>query len=110
MPIEKRKRFKKDEVIFKEGDDGNCAYLIQAGRVLIYLNEPIDEVPLRILGEGEVFGEMALIDNSKRSASCRAMTDCDAIVVSREQLLDRINESDPVVQLLMRVLIERLRS
>ncbi len=107
---EKRHRFKQDEIIFKEGDDATCAYLIETGRVLVYLNEEATEVPLRILGEGEVFGEMALIDNNKRSATCKALTDVETIIVTREQLLDRIHESDPIVQLLMRVLLERLRS
>ncbi len=110
MSGKKVRRCHKDEVIFREGDEGDCAYLIEAGRVLIYLDDKEHEVPLRIVGQGEVFGEMSLIDASPRSASCRAVTDCHLIVVSKQQLLDRIKAVDPVVRLLMQVLLDRLRS
>ncbi len=101
---------KANEIIFREGETGDCAYLIETGRVMIFLNKNDEEVPLKALGEGEVFGEMALIDNSPRSASCRALSDCQLILVTKEQLLDRISSSDPVVRLLMKALMERLRS
>jgi EAL domain-containing protein (putative c-di-GMP-specific phosphodiesterase class I) len=110
MSGKKIRRCNKDEVIFREGDEGDCAYLIEAGRVLIYLDDKEHEVPLRIVGQGEVFGEMSLIDASPRSASCRAVTECHLIVVSKQQLLDRITAVDPVVRLLMQVLLDRLRS
>lgn len=99
-----------NEIIFREGDSADCAYLIEKGRLLIYLEHDGSEVPLRILGGGEVFGEMALIDNSTRSASCRALSDGKLVVVTKEQLLDRVQMADPVVRLLMKVLFERLRS
>jgi len=104
------RRLRANETIFLEGDEGDCAYLIERGRVLIFLNVHGSEVPLRIVGQGEVFGEMSLIDARPRSASCRAVSDCDLMVVSKQQLLDRVNTLDPVVRLLMRVLLDRLRS
>jgi EAL domain-containing protein (putative c-di-GMP-specific phosphodiesterase class I) len=103
------KRFGAGEVIFSEGDVGDCAYLIERGRVLIFIEKDGAEVLLNILGAGEVFGEMALIDDSPRSASCRTMSDCQLIVVTKEQLLDRVRAADPVVRLLMQVLLDRLR-
>jgi EAL domain-containing protein (putative c-di-GMP-specific phosphodiesterase class I) len=104
------RQFLADEVIFREGDAGDCAYLIEQGRVLVYLGKNDMEIPLRILGEGDFFGEMSLIDSSPRSASCRAIEAGQLIVISKEQLLDRIQGADPVVRLLMRVLLARLRS
>jgi sensor c-di-GMP phosphodiesterase-like protein len=77
---------------------------------MVFLVHGNVEVPLKIVGQGEVFGEMALIDNSPRSASCKADSDCTLIIVSKEQLLDRIQLADPVVRLLMQVLLERLRA
>jgi EAL domain-containing protein (putative c-di-GMP-specific phosphodiesterase class I) len=100
---------KANEVIFREGDIGDCAYLIESGSVLIYLNKDGVEYPLKVLGKGEVFGEMSLIDNSLRSASCRTQEKSQLMVVTREQLLDRIQTADPVVRLLMRALLSRLR-
>lgn len=103
------RQFPADHVIFSAGEVGDCAYLVERGSVLIYLTKDETEVPLKVLGEGEVFGEMSIIDGSARSASCRTLSNTSLVVVTREQLLDRINAADPVVRLLMRALLERLR-
>lgn len=100
---------KKGTVIFSEGDEGDCAYIIDEGRVLVYLSKDQDEIPISILGPGEIFGEMSLIDNLSRSASVRCIEDCKLSVVTREQLVQRFEKSDSLMQLLMRVLMNRLR-
>jgi EAL domain-containing protein (putative c-di-GMP-specific phosphodiesterase class I) len=99
-----------NEVLFRQGEIGDRAYLIESGRVLIYLEKEGIQVPLAILGEGEVFGEMALIDYQERSANAQAVSPTTVIIVTKEQLLDRITTADPVVRLLMRVLMKRLRA
>ncbi|KYG61187.1 EAL domain-containing protein [Bdellovibrio bacteriovorus] len=99
----------KDQIIFSEGDAGDCAYIIEKGRVLIYLSKDKEDIPLTILGEGEIFGEMALIDNQNRSASVRALEDVRLAIVTKQQVLERVSTADKVVQLLMRVLLKRLR-
>lgn len=99
----------KDQIIFSEGDVGDCAFIIEKGRVLVYLSKEKDEIPLIILGEGEIFGEMALIDNQSRSASVRALEDVRLAIVTKQQVLERVSTADKVVQLLMRVLLKRLR-
>lgn len=98
------------QLIFADGDAGECAYLVESGRILVFVVKDGVEVPLKVLGEGEVIGEMSLIDNSPRSASCRALDDGSLLVVGKDQLLDRVRGADPVVRLLMRALLERLRS
>lgn len=99
----------KDQIIFNEGDAGDCAYIIEKGRVLVYLSKDKEEIPLTILGEGEIFGEMSLIDNQNRSASVRALEDVRLAIVTKQQVLERVSTADKVVQLLMRVLLKRLR-
>lgn len=99
----------KDQIIFNEGDAGDCAYIIEKGRVLIYITKDKEEIPVNILGEGEIFGEMALIDNQNRSASVRALEDVRLAIVTKQQVLERVSTADKVVQLLMRVLLKRLR-
>ncbi|MBO9665216.1 MAG: EAL domain-containing protein [Bdellovibrio sp.] len=99
----------KDQIVFTEGDAGDCAYIIEKGRVLVFITKDQEEIPLSILGEGEIFGEMSLIDNQNRSASVRALEDVRLSIVTREQLLERVSHADTVVQLLMRVLLKRLR-
>jgi EAL domain-containing protein (putative c-di-GMP-specific phosphodiesterase class I) len=98
-----------NEIILKEGEEGDWAYLIESGQVLVYVVKDGIEVPLKILGKGEIFGEMSMIDNSLRSASCRALIDARLVTVTQDQLLDRIQAADPVVRLLMRAFLDRLR-
>ena len=100
----------KDQIIFSEGDEGDCAYIIEKGRVLAFVTKDKEEVPLSILGEGEIFGEMSLIDNMPRSASVRALEDARLAIVTKLQVLERVSTADKVVQLLMRVLLKRLRN
>jgi EAL domain-containing protein (putative c-di-GMP-specific phosphodiesterase class I) len=102
--------FKKGEYIFRQNDAGDCAYLIEKGRVQILLSKENAEVPLSIIGESEIFGEMALLDNLNRSASAKAMDDCTLIVVSKDQLLDRVHSADTIVRLLVQLLLKRLRN
>lgn len=97
--------FKKGEVIFKQDDKGTCAYLIDSGEVQVFNGD----VALAILGSGEIFGEMAIIDGSRRAATAIAVTDCCVLKVSKTQLNERISDSDPVVRYLISVLLTRLR-
>lgn len=104
------RKFANNELIFRDGDPADCAYLIERGHVLVTVTRAGSELTLRILNAGEVFGEMSLIDDKPRSATCRSMGDTELIVVSRDQLLDRMHSADPVVRLMIRALMERLRT
>ncbi|MCK6597785.1 MAG: EAL domain-containing protein [Bdellovibrionaceae bacterium] len=99
-----------NQLIFSQGELGDKAYIIEKGRVLIYLTKDNEDFPLSILGEGEIFGEMAIIDNQVRSASAKTLDDCSLLVVTKDQLLERVQSADTVVRLLLRVLLKRLRS
>jgi len=99
----------KDTVLFRQGDAGDCAYVIESGKVLIYIEKGSVEVPIAHIKKGEIFGEMSLIDNSPRSASVRATEDTVLNKITRDQLVDRYQSSDQLVQLLLRVMMSRLR-
>jgi len=104
------KLFKKGEKIFTQGEEGNCAYLLESGQVEIYVNNEGDGItPLALLGEGDIFGEMAIIDRSDRSATAVAVSNCELLEVSRDQLNERVDEADPVVRFLITILLDRLR-
>lgn len=102
--------FSQNHTLFSQGETGDRAYIIEKGRVLIFLTKDGEEFPLSILGEGEIFGEMAIIDNQVRSASAKTLEDCSMLVVTKDQLLERVQAADTVVRLLLRVLLKRLRS
>lgn len=101
--------FQENELIFAEGTPGDCAYIIESGQVQIFMASPSHPIPLKVLGPGDIFGEMSVIDASPRSASAMAIDDCVCIVVSRSQIAERINDSDPVVKLLIDILLRRTR-
>ncbi len=96
-------------VLFREGDQGDCAYVIEEGKILVYLVRDGEEVPISLLKKGEIFGEMSLIDNLPRSASVKAIEDCVLAVITKDQLLERFNTSDSLVQLLLKVMMNRVR-
>jgi eukaryotic-like serine/threonine-protein kinase len=73
-------------VIMREGEPGNTAYVIVAGHCSAYRVEDDEEVELRAMGPGEVFGETAVFTEKPRSASVRAVTDVVLMVVTREVL------------------------
>jgi len=107
--VKKQITIKKDTVLFKQGDAGDCAYVIESGKVLIYIEKGNVEIPIAHIKKGEIFGEMSLIDNSPRSASVRAVEDTVLNKITKDQLIDRYQGSDQLVQLLLRVMMNRLR-
>ena len=61
-----------DQVIFHEGDQADCMYMILSGKAKVYLrDDKANEVVLAVLEAGDSFGELALIDSGTRSASTR---------------------------------------
>lgn len=69
-------KFAKGEIIFRQGYPGDHAYIVKEGEVEIFFEEnDFTEKQLAILGVGEMFGELALMDDKPRSASARAYTD-----------------------------------
>ena len=97
------------ELIFSEGDAADCAYLIESGAVEIALARDGSRQVLALLGVGEVFGEMGIIDGLPRSATAIASENCHLVVVSAEQIQQVVARSDPFFAELMRKLVGRLR-
>ncbi len=107
-----RRSFSKGDLIFRQGDEGLCAYIIEQGRVEIFVEDDDSDGPETIisrLSKGEIFGEMAIIDTSQRIASARALEDCRLSLVSQDQLSSRLEEADAVIRLLVNILLKRLR-
>ncbi len=77
-------KFKKDEVIFKEGTPGDALFIIKNGVVKVYKETKTRKKLITILSAGEFFGEMALIDGSPRSATVVAGEDSEVVKLSSE--------------------------
>jgi CRP/FNR family transcriptional regulator, cyclic AMP receptor protein len=90
-----QKDFTKGSVIINEGDDGDILYILYQGSVSVLQNTPSDErfAVVNLQSEQNVFfGEVALIDHDKRSASVVAQTDCKTLTLTRKDFLDLCEE------------------
>lgn len=86
-----------DDSIFREGDQPDGLYVIISGEVCIYLDDEAgNAVTLNTLGKQEMFGEMALLDNSPRSASVNAVTSVECLQIKHKQFKSFISKAPPV--------------
>jgi CRP-like cAMP-binding protein/sugar phosphate isomerase/epimerase len=84
--FEEKRTFGPDEEIFAEGDTGNGVYVILDGKVrVITFTSDFKEIVLGELEAGQIFGEMALIDNNPRSASVIPFTPCEVAFMSKKK-------------------------
>ena len=100
-----RRSFKEGETIFAAGDASDCAYLIVVGSVRVHLPHGI----VKVLGRGEIFGEMGLIDSRPRSATVVAAEYCVFARYSEAELLDAIKTNPDEAVAFIKALITRLR-
>ena len=96
--------------IFREGEPGDCAYVIERGRVEISALRTGRPVRLAVLGENDLFGEMALVDGEVRSATATAVEETEVVVLTPERVQSELHRADPLLHLLLRVTFDRLRS
>ena len=99
------------KVMFRAGDAGDAMYIIERGKVRIYVQATDGhEVTLTDLGRGDFFGEMALLDGQRRSANAIVAEDARLAVLSREHFLSFIMGGNPNVALeMLTALANRLR-
>ncbi len=102
------KQLRSGETLFKEGDAGDEMYLIRSGRIKIVKDLEGTTKTLAVIGEGEFFGEMALLDKSPRSAAAIAESDAKLIIVDRDAFLSSVNKN-PFIKYIIETLTTRLR-
>jgi EAL domain-containing protein (putative c-di-GMP-specific phosphodiesterase class I) len=105
-----RCEMRQGEIIFREGDSPSSAYLIEQGQVEIITQSSGGRVVLAVLGSGDILGEMAMIDDSPRTATALALTHCVLMAVEREQIQERLADADPIIRALLRSQLSRYRS
>mgnify|MGYP003803743417 CR=1 FL=1 len=108
--ILERRFVPKGTLIMEEGEPGNCAYLIQSGVVEVYTENEGREVSLAKLDLGQIFGEMALIFDELRTASVRALEDCNLIVITRQSFQAKLGKTDPTIAAIVKMLTQRVIS
>ena len=100
------RRYKPGEVVFREGDKGAELFVIKSGKVEVRTGNR----RLETLRENEIFGEMALIDDSPRSATVVALTDVTLAPITESQYLFLVSHTPYFALKVMRVLVHRLRT
>ena len=103
------KMYHTGETIVRQGEIGDCMYVIQDGEVEVLSEAGDREIQLATLGKNEFFGEMAIFEHEIRSATVRALGPARILTVDHKNFLRRIHEDPSLAYRLMEVLSNRVR-
>ncbi len=105
------KLYSNGEVIARQGEIGDCMYVVQRGQVEIVLERPDgSETAVGVIEAGDLFGEMAIIEKQRRSATARAMGETRVLTVDRRTFLRRVKEDPTLALNILRSLSHRIRN
>ena len=102
------KIYQDGEFIVRQGEIGDCMYVVQDGFVEILVESGSQQVQLNILGKNEFFGEMAIFEHEIRTATVRALGPVRILTVDHKNLLQRIHEDPSFAYRLMEVMSNRI--
>lgn len=103
------KQYKDGEYIVREGEVGDCMYVVQDGQVEVFTEKGGKEVRLEILKTGAFFGEMALFDRDVRSASVRTLGDARILTIDKKNFMRRIHEDPALAFRIVETMSRRIR-
>ena len=107
---ETQKTFKPGEIILRQGEPGETAYIIESGRVDITVTRPgAQPQSVGSRGPGTMIGEMALVDNAPRTATITAIEDCTLLEISKDDFSRRLQSADPILRMTTQVILTRYR-
>lgn len=107
---ENDRKIKDGEIIFREGDASQSAYVVLSGQVVLTKKGARGDVELATLGHGEMFGEMGVFDGSIRSATARAKGAVALRVIPRDDFIHTLKAKPEAALIVMGKLVERLRA
>ncbi|MGI9483165.1 MAG: cyclic nucleotide-binding domain-containing protein [Hyphomicrobiales bacterium] len=100
--------FEADQVLFKQGDEGDAAYVIMEGEADVIIDTPAGEIVLATVGRNDFVGEIAILCDVPRTATIRAKSALDTLKVSKEHFIRLISEFPEMGIEVMRELADRL--
>ncbi len=101
--------YQPSEVIIRQGDIGDCMYIIQEGHVEVVVMQEGREICLAIRGPGDFIGEMALFEREVRMATVRALGQARVLTIDQKNLVPRIHQDPSLAYRIIKVLCHRLR-
>jgi CRP/FNR family cyclic AMP-dependent transcriptional regulator len=107
----KHATLKRGATLFSKGDPGNCLYAVISGTVKMSVSSADGRSAiLNLVGPGEIFGEMALLDGLARSAAATANTNCEVFVIDRREFIPFVRGQPALAMKFIELLCTRLRS
>jgi CRP-like cAMP-binding protein len=103
------KLYEDGEVIIRQGDVGDCMFVIQDGEVEVYTEKDGTEVSLAVRKEGDLIGEMAVFEREVRSANVRAKGRARVLTLDKKNFLSRINEDPSLAFRIVQTMSRRIR-
>ena len=105
------REYKQGDVIVREGEAGVAFYVVSRGNVEVVKGlGTANEQVMGSVHEGSFFGEMALFDNHMRSASVRAATDCECLVLTKWDFNAEMTQNSSIAIAMLAILARRIRS
>jgi len=103
------KEYKEGEVIVRQGETGNCMFVIQEGEVEAIAEADGKEFKLRSMGPNEFFGEMALFEKETRTATIRASRPTRVLTIDKKNFLGGIHEDPSLAFRVVQTMSHRIR-
>lgn len=103
------KRYEDGEVIIRQGEVGDCMFVVQEGEVEVYVPGAGGDVRLAVRGPGELIGEMAVFEHEVRSASVRALGPARLLTLDKKNFMKRIHEDPTLAFRIVETMSRRIR-
>ena len=105
------KEFDEGEIIIREGDLGDCAYILESGRAKVFKKLPNgDQQVVGVLAANAIFGELGLIDRLPRSATVKALENCKVSILTQRTFNTLAKGYPKALMPILKVLTTRLRN
>jgi len=103
-------KYSEGEAVFKEGQQGDCAYIVLSGQFTVQKQSDGQTITLATLGSEQVFGEMALISPGLRTATVIANKDSEVLLLEQSQFIERKSDLNVVIKVIFDVILDRFRN
>ena len=103
------KMYQDGEIIIRQGEVGNCMYVIQEGKVDVLIESDGKEVRIAVREQGDFIGEMAIFERDVRSATVRAVGPARVLTIDKKNFLRRISEDPSLAFRMVESMSHRIR-
>jgi len=97
------------EVVVRQGEEGDCLFVVQEGQLEVVREEQGRETLIRMVGKDELFGEMAVFERQRRSATVRARGPARVLTLDKKNFLRRVNEDPSLAFRIVETMSRRVR-